>query len=352
MHELSTVNPLMQPVLWQGKPYYTSNYHHVMYRRNAQERGQECKHERHGNFLQAVRAWPSYDLYVERKDIVVLQWSAVKSLKSELTEEISSWHTLFKANGWNELTLLNEVAQIELYHHLDDPLSQEISYRHSQQGAQRVEADPLERMARVCESMDNLARAISVKTDTLAAKHEHMSQRIEAGFEEHSAVLSDVQDKVQEIEADVDHLKEVITPEHLHDIVNDIVAAELHRQRPPLRALPRRSQEGPSPQQAFRVPPTDDVGLPPPGTETIWEYFGKHRDTLLFTVVTKAEQAKFHFFCQKHEKPFKWLPPGYEFPRCFYMTATIHKACIEYERWIRNGRVETPLRYEPRTQTG
>jgi hypothetical protein len=62
------------------------------------------------------------------------------ALKSELTEEIGYWHTLFKANGWKDVTLLNEVAQIELYHHLDGPLSQEISYRHSQQGAQRAES--------------------------------------------------------------------------------------------------------------------------------------------------------------------------------------------------------------------
>lgn len=139
MPNLDGANPLMQSLFIHGQEYLASQRIHQDYIQNTRERGEKPKHVRHDSFKRVVRLIPSYELYVEQHDILRYEWNAVKRDKSEGTQFLCTLlRPLFSAAGWSDLLLLNKTAQLELTHHLDDELNQEIAYRHSAQTTAQV----------------------------------------------------------------------------------------------------------------------------------------------------------------------------------------------------------------------
>lgn len=125
-------NPLMQPITIDEVTYLTSQKLHADYISNATERGEEPKYQRHHDFTRVIRTIPSYILFIEQKDIIEYKWNALKSSNNEATQNLLySIAPLFRQSGYRDLLLLNATAQLELTHHLDDLLNQEIAYRHS-----------------------------------------------------------------------------------------------------------------------------------------------------------------------------------------------------------------------------
>lgn len=121
MSNLTAVSPLMQPVQYQGQPYFTSQYFHQQYLTNSHAGG---KYQRHTHFLRLLRSIEAYQDYLERGDIVELTWQGVLT---EGNQNRVSFQPLFQAAGWNPVTLLNATAQIAMSHHLDDELSKQMS---------------------------------------------------------------------------------------------------------------------------------------------------------------------------------------------------------------------------------
>jgi hypothetical protein len=136
MQTVGQVNPLMQPIMWQNGEFFTAHYFHDQYRHGLEERGEHGKHRQLKNFVRVIRMMPVYNKLIESQDIVVLEWEAVKSIKSEAIPNLVQLKHLFQASGYQPIMLLNATAQLELTHHLDDELSKEIAYRHSKSTAQ------------------------------------------------------------------------------------------------------------------------------------------------------------------------------------------------------------------------
>jgi hypothetical protein len=114
-------DPLMQPVTYQGQAYYTSQYFHRQYIANSQAGG---KHRRYDHFIHVLRSIEAYATYVEHGDIRTLYW---QQLKEEQPGNLGYFTSLFRATGYQPLTLLNATAQAALSHHLDDELSKQMS---------------------------------------------------------------------------------------------------------------------------------------------------------------------------------------------------------------------------------
>jgi hypothetical protein len=111
----------MQPVMWQGHEYFTSQYFHQQY---LAQSPYGAKHQLHRNFLRLLRSIPAYATYVSQGDVVELAWNRIKT---EATQILSQYQPLFEGTGYQPLTLLNATAQVAMTHHLDDELSQQIS---------------------------------------------------------------------------------------------------------------------------------------------------------------------------------------------------------------------------------
>lgn len=120
MSALLASSPLMQPVAYQGQTYFTSQYFHQQYLANSPHGG---KYRRHDNFLQSVRTIPTYPDLIQGEHIVELEWKRVSASKDVLTEIFSYFKSLFQLTGYRPLTLLDSVAQAELFHHLEDEAS-------------------------------------------------------------------------------------------------------------------------------------------------------------------------------------------------------------------------------------
>lgn len=351
MQAVGDVNPLMQPVCWEGQWYYTSNYYHVMYLHNVHEHGQEGKYERHGHFLDALRAWPSYHLYLGQKDIIVLSWRTVRAVKTGQTADFGFWSTVCKANGWHDLVLLNQTAQAELYHHLEDPLSQETAYLHSMTTAQQLSSHSVEprgirsvvQVKQLMESVLTLAEAYE-ELGTQVVYVQGVAEQAQAGVNGLSPLVDDVQGAVHELTHRVERVEQITNPEAVADLVNDLIAAELQARRQAPRPTPPRSLEGPH-QTSFRVPPPEGIALPPPGTMSIYRYLRDPGDEVRFTLVTKTDYRHFHACCRRYENPYRYQPSGDHHATNFYQPETIRKACVDYQRWLQLGRIPAPKRY-------
>lgn len=123
-----TKDPLMQIITIYGKHYVTTQQVHADYLRNATERGEKPRYRRHENFNRKVHTMPNKSKHIEQKDLLVLHWKDVKANKDVLTPILSQ---CFLATEHKPITFLTPTAQLELSHHLDDELNQEIAYRHS-----------------------------------------------------------------------------------------------------------------------------------------------------------------------------------------------------------------------------
>src|SRR5262245_20968437 len=124
-------DPLMQPILWQGKEYRTSHFLHRHYLSNSAHGN---KYARHADYLRLLRSLETYQLYLDRADIIVLaSWRRTKehlqSLNADLasTNEFKGLHDAFIANDHKTLYLVNATIQAALYHHLDDEVSKKSS---------------------------------------------------------------------------------------------------------------------------------------------------------------------------------------------------------------------------------
>lgn len=136
MPNLTPQSPLLQPIQWQGQEYFTSQYFHRQYVDDSPHGG---KYQRFDHFMHAVRNIPAYALFQEAKAIVELRWPA---FKQEQTAFVGSFKPLFQATGWNPITLLNATAQAELFHHLDNELSQQMALASSTMVARQMTRKP------------------------------------------------------------------------------------------------------------------------------------------------------------------------------------------------------------------
>ena len=125
------VNPLMQPVEWQGKEYRTSHYLHQYYLANSEHAG---KYVRHANFLRVLTRLEAYQDYIEKGDIVVLptlRWvrNALQLVNSEyeFTNDFKILRDVFAANDHKRIYLVNATIQVALSHHLDDQENKQLS---------------------------------------------------------------------------------------------------------------------------------------------------------------------------------------------------------------------------------
>lgn len=133
---IGRINPLMEPIAIEEQTYLTSQKLHSDYIRNAMEQGDEPKYSRHPDYRRVIRTIPSYGLLVDQKDVLEYKWNDIKHSKIEPKQYLLELlEPLFVNAGYYDLILLNATAQLELAHHLDDLLNQEIAYRHSHQAA-------------------------------------------------------------------------------------------------------------------------------------------------------------------------------------------------------------------------
>jgi hypothetical protein len=84
----------MQPVVYQGQTYYTSQYFHAYYLHNTQIEGGKGKYRRHEHFVRMLRSIAAYQKFVDAGDIVEIHW---RSIKSEAIPIRDQWQPLFTA---------------------------------------------------------------------------------------------------------------------------------------------------------------------------------------------------------------------------------------------------------------
>lgn len=129
----SISNPLMQPIHYNGQVYFTSQYFHQMYRRNAEGWGKygQLKH-----FNRMIRSIEAYENYIQRNDIIEITWNEAKKITSP------DFGPVFESVSYNPLMLINATAQVALTHHLDDAISKEMSVTTNEQVANQSNALP------------------------------------------------------------------------------------------------------------------------------------------------------------------------------------------------------------------
>lgn len=158
-------SPLMHSVGYQGQVYFTSQYFHAEYVRNSPNGG---KYRRHPDFLRVLRAIPAYQLYHEQADILEVTWNAREASNDAVKPEWLCLKPLFQAAGYRPLTLLNDVAQLALSHHLDDLISQQMSVavntHAARQARQRQGLLPEEHADRALQAHLHAASLLGVPT--------------------------------------------------------------------------------------------------------------------------------------------------------------------------------------------
>lgn len=131
MSNLSKQNPLFLPVQYQGELYFTSQYFHQQYHANKPEGG---KYSKLADFNRLIRSIETYQNYVDRSDIIDLEYKPLKALTDALFAPVKE---IFKASNYNPIMLINATAQIALTHHLDDEVSKSISVAANESTAKR-----------------------------------------------------------------------------------------------------------------------------------------------------------------------------------------------------------------------
>ena len=162
MSQLMPQSPLMQPVAYQGQTYYPAQYFHQQYMANSQRTG---KHRRYDSFMRLLRNIEAYALYVQRGDIVEVQWNRDKP------QECGYLKPLFQAAGYHPLTLLNATAQIEISHHLDDELSKQMAVASSTLVARQLTAQSaIDQYPEMQAIIDQAKAVIALATKTAEAR--------------------------------------------------------------------------------------------------------------------------------------------------------------------------------------
>jgi hypothetical protein len=150
MNELSTQNPLMQPIGFNGQTYITSQYLHSIYKSNAGEKYSLLK-----NFNRLIRSIEAYQLYLNNGDIVELTWQDAKATGSE-------FEPVFESIGYKPLMLINATMQLALSHHLDDEISKTISVAVNSQAAKQSKADA-RYIAQTAKAMLSIAKMFGIE---------------------------------------------------------------------------------------------------------------------------------------------------------------------------------------------
>lgn len=164
MSNVSTIsNPLMQPIEYKDKTYFTGQYFHQMYRNNSNMNG---KYKRAGDFMRLIRNLETYQLYVDSADIVEIT-------KEEANANLAS---AFKATFGKPIMLISATAQVALTHHLDDEVSKKASVAVNRHAVESIAAPRLREVrvapvlleaeltaARLLGTSDAMAKPIAVK---------------------------------------------------------------------------------------------------------------------------------------------------------------------------------------------
>lgn len=168
MSNVSTIsNPLMQPIEYSGKTYFSGQYFHQMYRNNSDMNG---KYKQSGSFIRLIRRMETYSIYLKEGDIVELEWKDVKESSD------ANLASVFKSNSYRPLMLISAAAQVALTHHLDDEVSKNASVAINRQAVEaaksprlrdvRVAPELLEaglKAAALLGTSEAMARPIAVK---------------------------------------------------------------------------------------------------------------------------------------------------------------------------------------------
>lgn len=109
-------SPLMLPIQYEGQIYFTSQYFHSQYKANAGEKYSQLK-----DFNRLIRSIEAYPNYIEKGDIVELNWQVAKQITS------ADFAPVFESISYNPIMLINATAQVALTHHLDDEISKQVS---------------------------------------------------------------------------------------------------------------------------------------------------------------------------------------------------------------------------------
>lgn len=132
MNEVSSLNPLFLPVLYNRQTYFTSHYFHQQYQANKPEGG---KYAQLSHFNRLIRSLEAYQDYLGRSDIVELTWEFVKNQGDPIFGLLKS---LVEGNSYKPIMLINATAQIALTHHLDDEISKQVSVEVNAGAARRT----------------------------------------------------------------------------------------------------------------------------------------------------------------------------------------------------------------------
>ncbi|MBL1262077.1 hypothetical protein [Candidatus Methylomicrobium oryzae] len=107
MSNIAQQNPLMAPVIFNSQVYFTSQYFHRMYHANKPEGG---KYSQLPHFNRLIRGMEAYQNYVDRGDIVELDYKLLK-VKSD---PILGWlKLLFQASSYQNIMLIPEKVFVE-----------------------------------------------------------------------------------------------------------------------------------------------------------------------------------------------------------------------------------------------
>jgi hypothetical protein len=115
-------SPLMQPVVYQGQEYYTSQYFHQQY---ASDSHYDGKYRRHRDYLRMVRNIPAYQDYAYNGDVVEIHWRQIKTEGAPFLRTLLQ--PLFEAAGYQSLILINGTMQLAIANHLEDESSKRMA---------------------------------------------------------------------------------------------------------------------------------------------------------------------------------------------------------------------------------
>lgn len=156
-------DPLMQPILWNGKEYRTSHYLHRDYRANSPHGG---KYQRHDSFIRLLKGLEAIALYQEQGDFVMLIYDKTMFRRStELVEHNNNkgLYDAFRAVSFKTLYLVNATIQVALSHHLDDEENKRLSVVANTATARQLSGKgtlPTELAERTIRAMLNIARLL------------------------------------------------------------------------------------------------------------------------------------------------------------------------------------------------
>jgi len=193
-------DPLMQPIVWQGKEYRTSHYLHRYYLGNSPNGG---KYQRHDNFIRILKGIEAYHLYVDAGDIVVLaSYRSALDGSSEI-EESNKYKPLrdaFAAVSYKTLYLVNPTIQAALSHHLDDEVSKKFSVTANTATARQLSAEQLPTSL----PLDTIIKALAQKELTLEQGQVYLGQRMETTEQ----AVQDLHDKYAQLAGELDALRQ------------------------------------------------------------------------------------------------------------------------------------------------